>query len=419
MALRGAVSLLLLPALVAAQPPVAERALVTVITTTESGDATGSGFFVNDTHIVTNEHVVASATPSGNLFVSFPGSDARLPVTLVSANENLDLAVLAYQGSNPREPLPLSIPDPERGAEVFALGFPGPADIGTVGPNPSSTLTSGILSRPPFNARWGRVGALVARALQHTAPINPGSSGGPLVNACGHVIGVNTSGVLTELRDPEGNVVGTGPAQGIFFALAASELAAELRRLRVDFALAGECDADPSTSARPGLIGAGWLLLVLILLLLTAGALVLRARPGRPTMTATPPSRKDELPAAGRPVPLRSPPQPRLIRLSGRAGAPDLGFDAAELAGARHGISIGRNPKLVDRAMSDPSLSRRHFRVSLERGRLFVEDLGSTHGTFVNGQRLKPYHARRLDDGDSLRAGGGEWRFTVERSGQK
>lgn len=422
MALRRAVFLLLLPAPVAAQPPVPERALVTILAATESGYVTGSGFFVNDTHIVTNEHVVARAAPSGNLFVSFPGSDARPPVTLVSANESLDLALLAYRGSNPREPLPVSGPDPERGAEVFALGFPGPADIGTVGPTPSSTLTSGILSRPPFGAQWGRGVGLVARALQHTAPINPGSSGGPLVNVCGQVIGVNTSGVVTELRDPDGNVVGMGPAQGIFFALAASELTAELQRLGVDFAPVGECDAGPATPAGSGSARSAWLLALLGLFLLTATAFVLRARPARLTPRDPPRAprpREGKPPTVGGPPGGGPAPRSAVIRFAGRNGAPDLLLGVAELARVRHGISIGRNPKLVDRAVNDPSLSRRHFRVSLDSGRLFVEDLGSTHGTFVNGQSLKPYHARRLDDGDTVSAGGGEWRYAATRSEQK
>ena len=239
---------------------------------------------------------------------------------------------------------------------------------------------------------------------------------------CGQVIGVNTSGVLTELRDPDGNVVGTGPAQGIFFALAASELANELGRLDVDFSLAAECVPNAASPSAAGSAERGWLLPSLILLLVTAAVLALRARPSRvasdgAAAAPTPPERNPP-PVAGPPG---DPPalSAAVIRFTGSRGVLDLTLDVAELTHARHGISIGRNGALVDRAMSDPTLSRRHFRVSLDSGRLFVEDLGSTHGTFVNGQRLKPYHGRRLDDGDSLRAGGGEWRFAAKRSGQK
>ena len=408
MTLRKTALLLLAPALVLAQPPVPERALVTVLTASATGERVGSGFFVNDTHIVTNEHVVAAARSPGGLFISFAGSSARLPVTLVSANPQLDLAVLAYEGRESRASLTIADPEPVRGAETFALGFPGAADWDAMGSTPSSTLTSGIVSRPPFQAQWARDGTAVARVLQHTAPINPGSSGGPLVNACGQVIGVNTASGQTELRDPDGNVVATGAAQGIFFALTASELTAELRRLGVEHGVAGGCE--------PVSAGTGWLLSLAILLLLGATAFVLRNRLSRPRQAAVRASPAVS-PTAESVRPVQHPPQPPPLRLLGRGGAPDLGLDAAQLASARHGISVGRNQGLVDRALNDPALSRRHFRISLESGRLFVEDLGSTGGTLVNGTRLKPYHARRLEHGDTVHAGKGEWRFDALGSG--
>lgn len=423
MVLRGAVLLLVLPAAAAgAQPLADENAVVRVVVSVETAEGDrhgiGSGFFVNHTHIVTNEHVVAVAESPGGLFISFPHRDALLPVSLASANPNLDLAVLAYRGGEVRESLALSTADPIRGAEVFALGYPGSADIGTVGPTPSSTLTSGILSRPPFRVRWGRLGALVVRALQHTAPINPGSSGGPLVNACGQVIGVNTSGAPAEIRDEDGDLVGLGTAQGIFFALAASELIRELEGLRVDFSIAPECEPEGATPAPGGSVSrrAAWLLPLLVLLALAVVVFGRRRRPQRVApdgpQAATPVlaggSATTVAPAPG-PAPLPS----AVVRFVRRSGAPALELGASELAGTRHGISVGRHPGLVDRPLSDPALSRRHFRVSIHDGRVFVEDLQSTHGTFVNGEGLKPYHARRLKPGDTVRAGRGEWRLNA------
>ena len=239
----GGVFLIAIAAPVGAeQPPIPESAVVRVMATVESAEgvryATGSGFFVNDTHIVTNEHVVSSSGSSSELFVVFSGRDTPEPVELIWSNPDLDLAVLAYSGSIPHAALALVTADPTRGAEVFALGYPGPADTGSLGPASSSTLTEGIVSKPPFQARWGHAGTAVARVLQHTAAINPGNSGGPLVNGCGAAVGVNTSGAYSEVQDEDGNVIGTAVAQGIFFALAVSELSAELRRHGVDFALA-------------------------------------------------------------------------------------------------------------------------------------------------------------------------------------
>lgn len=51
------------------------------------------------------------------------------------------------------------------------------------------------------------------------------------------------------------------------------------------------------------------------------------------------------------------------------------------------------------------SVSRRHARIIKQKSRVFVEDLGSINGTFVNGKRLQPYVPETLHDGDVLQLG--------------
>ncbi len=50
-------------------------------------------------------------------------------------------------------------------------------------------------------------------------------------------------------------------------------------------------------------------------------------------------------------------------------------------------------------------VSRRHARIFFQDNRFYVEDLGSTNGTYLNGLRLEPYSPRPLGDGDELRLG--------------
>ena len=83
--------------------------------------------------------------------------------------------------------------------------------------------------------------------------------------------------------------------------------------------------------------------------------------------------------------------------------------DTAELRRSAHGHSFGRLADLVDHPLAVEGLSRRHFRISMDRRWAWLEDLNSTNGTFVNGERLVPYRARQLRAGDEIAAGAGRW----------
>jgi pSer/pThr/pTyr-binding forkhead associated (FHA) protein len=54
----------------------------------------------------------------------------------------------------------------------------------------------------------------------------------------------------------------------------------------------------------------------------------------------------------------------------------------------------------------EKGVSRRHARILKRGAKIYIEDLGSSNGTFVNGQKLSPYFPEALTNGDSLRLGG-------------
>ena len=70
-----------------------------------------------------------------------------------------------------------------------------------------------------------------------------------------------------------------------------------------------------------------------------------------------------------------------------------------------------------DFAIPDPLMSRRHFRVTVENGAFYVEDLGSTNGTTLNARKLEK--RSRILYGDRLVAGGTILRFFVEEDVEK
>ena len=170
-------------------PGVAARVLPSVVqikVETSEGQATGSGFVVDETGvIVTNNHVVSDA--QGDIDLTF--SDGRTTTARVlGTSASYDLAVLRIDGKN----LPaLSLGNSDSvvvGDEVLAIGSP----LGL-----SGTVTSGIVSaknRPvTAGSAQGSGDAAYINAIQTDAAINPGNSGGPLVNLQGEVIGVNSA----------------------------------------------------------------------------------------------------------------------------------------------------------------------------------------------------------------------------------
>ncbi|SFS62402.1 putative serine protease PepD [Streptomyces sp. ok210] len=183
---------------------IAASALPSVVTlhvsgTTESG--TGTGFVLdNEGHILTNNHVVAPAGPSGDITVTFSGGETA-SAEVVGKDSGYDLAVVKVKGVSGLKPLPLGNSDNVQvGDPVVAIG--APFDL-------SNTVTSGIISakdRPITAGGEKGDGSDISYvdALQTDAPINPGNSGGPLVDTDAHVIGINSairaadSGATTE-----------------------------------------------------------------------------------------------------------------------------------------------------------------------------------------------------------------------------
>ncbi len=82
-----------------------------------------------------------------------------------------------------------------------------------------------------------------------------------------------------------------------------------------------------------------------------------------------------------------------------------LVFNDEELSRAYLGLTIGRHPKLCERVLADPSVSGRHLRIGLRNGELIAEDLNSLNSTLLDGQRLAPFQAVVLREGQTLTLG--------------
>lgn len=168
----------------------------------------GSGFIVSeDGYVVTNNHVVTGA---GSLRVLMDGNDDEIPAKVIGVSECNDLAVIQLTDPEDYPTLTWSDEDAAPPLEVYSAGFP----LG----DPEFTMTKGIVSKAEADGdtNWASVRSVV----EHDAAIQPGNSGGPLVDADGDVIGVNYAG-----GDP-----GTGTAQ--YFAINAQDARAIVEDLR-------------------------------------------------------------------------------------------------------------------------------------------------------------------------------------------
>lgn len=180
-------------------------AVVSVSVKTTTGIDTGSGSIIrsdtDSSYILTNNHVIADALTGGVITIEFQDS-STMPGTIVGHDNAYDLAVVKVQKGN----LPtitfgdsamVKIGDP-----VITVGSP----LGL-----SGTVTSGIISALNRPVTTGGVGSeSYIDAIQTDAAVNPGNSGGPLVDGQARVIGVNSAIATLSTSTAQSGSIGLG-----------------------------------------------------------------------------------------------------------------------------------------------------------------------------------------------------------------
>lgn len=212
------------------------RAVVRVVTIAVVDDEVvgfghGSGFAVAPNRIVTNAHVVALAAKyPGNVVIGVVPSEGSKSYQgkIIAIDTARDLALIEFTGT--RLPTVALFNGPvDEGGGVTALGYPGNVDLATARSAADYIHPlSPVRSQGVFSGRRKLEGVDV---LLHTASIARGNSGGPLLDTCGRVLGVNSA--ITQGQEGDAS---------FGFAIADSEVAAFLAAARQKYtAVGGPC----------------------------------------------------------------------------------------------------------------------------------------------------------------------------------
>jgi len=389
----------------------ADKSVVRVIVKTPHGWATGTGFVVSaDELVVTNHHVIGDDKDIRILIKGLQSDPKQLPAHVLWESIDFDLAVLRVPGLA-LPPLTFSDQLPDKGTQVIAIGYPGIADRDDENFSnlAESTVSQGVIGRA-INSNW-HPGGKYLNILQHGAAINRGNSGGPLLNECGHVVGVNTQKRLGELETRGENDVVVNQSDGIFFASHASVLLNALKGQGIGVlvnsstCLPGGNLAGPVSPERAQLpgspqledwaLGAG----VTAAIFVALGALFVAMRKNVTIVESFTQYRR----RTGRQdINGLSTNKPITLILRGRGkdnSLKEVVLDANKYS--QKNLIIGRESASCNIAIADPTISRRHANITWSATGWTISDLGSTNGTSLDGQ---PVHAeaRQLRPGQSL-----------------
>ena len=149
----------------------------------------GSGFFIDrDGHLLTNHHVISSEVDPAyegysRLYIRLSERpDERVPAKVVGYDPVFDLALLKAEVNPDYVFNAVTAANPAPGDPITAIGTPGDISL-------AKTVTSGIVSAV------GRRFLQMGDALQVDAPLNPGNSGGPLLNRDRELVGITFAGM--------------------------------------------------------------------------------------------------------------------------------------------------------------------------------------------------------------------------------
>lgn len=407
-----------------------------VIAQNKEDNATGTGFVVgadgNACLVVTNCHVVAERAQNDSIIVARKNGDHVEAYNGVVEwqDDHRDLAVVRVENLQSK-PLTLHRSGPDQGDDVFALGFPGVVDDDASVDAFAEAVSNSTSHRidDPTGQASRFVEATLSKAsvrrvvegnwdpgdpppefkiIEHDVNITGGNSGGPLLNGCGQVVGVNT-----QLNFDQLGVVRKSSHS--------SELISALDNLGIRY----KSTSTPCTAAALAgqSVGGFWIPVFAILAAAGVGVALFVAlkKPAFVRETYTQFLRRSPppppiSPVSPPPIPVAAPPAPWVAPQAADSQGwllegenPETGQKVRiEVAGSMVGrgkLVLGRKEGLVHYHVKNTSISSQHATLLLDGTGLYLEDRNSSNGTRVNGNKLPPFSPVKLCAGDSVLLG--------------
>jgi putative serine protease PepD len=192
--------------------------VVAIKAVTSEGEDEGTGIVLNELGLIlTNDHVIKGAT---SLTVDASGSSKKTTsATLIGEEANQDLALIKVDPAGlGLKPLTLASSSSAKvGDTVYAIGTPYGLE---------ETFTKGIVSALDREIA-APDGSKIGGAIQTDAALNPGNSGGPLLDEQGEVIGVNSQ-IASDAAQTEGSQPGS---TGVGFAISSNTVASVVKKI--------------------------------------------------------------------------------------------------------------------------------------------------------------------------------------------
>lgn len=397
-------------------PPDPEEGVFRIITDTGSG----TGFKVsNANHMVTNHHVIDG---SRSITIAFMADGALRDVSanVIWYSSDKDLAILKADTDLPGRPAALAPMDADvlhKTDNVVAVGFPGLAD------RISQEIRDGVidqasLSRARLDATvsTGSIQRMVETvqrlAIQHSADINSGNSGGPLLDICGRVVGVNTFQTTDVLRASDivralqqgGVRIGNGGE--LEFAVHVREVILALQEKSVPHHVSGGRCRDGLVTAEIGYVGASTLLAIASAFM---AAVTLRSSP-IPYGAVASLGKADDFDLSDT---TNFTPQQNTCHLVFTDDANGLVLATLDADRLSHGdgVIIGRSADII---INHPSVSRQQAIIRRHGDDFVLHDLGSTNGSWVDGKEATRTHGCVLSNGSRIKLGDIQIQFTIE-----